>query len=187
MQRKIEKHFTNSKNTTLVVPHSKDDNILYDWPRVRSPFKVIINYLVIKLCMIASIKLKIFLLKNVAGIKIGKNVAIAPEVEFDPFHPELIEIGDNSVIGMDCYILTHEFTPDSFKFSRVRIGKNVMISAFCTLRCGVTIGDGSQVAMCSFVNKDIPSGELWGGVPAKFIKKLHATPKRKTRGQKKPD
>jgi len=33
--------------------------------------------------------------------------------------------------------------------------------------------------MCSFVNKDIPPHELWGGIPAKKIKSLKKLKKRK--------
>ena len=36
----------------------------------------------------------------------------------------------------------------------------------------VTIGNHAVIAAGSVVTKDIPSGELWGGVPAKFIKKI---------------
>ena len=36
---------------------------------------------------------------------------------------------------------------------------------------GVTIGDGAVVAAGAVVTKDIPAGEVWGGVPAKFIRK----------------
>ena len=36
----------------------------------------------------------------------------------------------------------------------------------------VTIGDNSAIAAGAVVTKDIPPGEIWGGVPAKFIKKV---------------
>jgi len=35
---------------------------------------------------------------------------------------------------------------------------------------GVTIGKGAIVAAGSVVNRDIPQYEVWGGVPAKFLK-----------------
>jgi len=37
---------------------------------------------------------------------------------------------------------------------------------------GVTIGRHSIVAAGSVVTKDIPPNEIWGGNPAKFIRKL---------------
>jgi acetyltransferase-like isoleucine patch superfamily enzyme len=36
----------------------------------------------------------------------------------------------------------------------------------------VTIGENSIVAAYSFVTSDIPSNQLWLGVPAKFKKKI---------------
>ena len=38
---------------------------------------------------------------------------------------------------------------------------------------GVTIGEEAIVAAGSVVIKDIPNGEIWGGNPAKPIKKEH--------------
>ena len=37
---------------------------------------------------------------------------------------------------------------------------------------GVTIGEGSIVAAGSVVINDVPPNEMWGGVPARFIKHL---------------
>lgn len=47
----------------------------------------------------------------------------------------------------------------------VWIGANVVV-----LR-GVRIGEGAIIGAGAVVNKDIPPFEIWGGVPAKFIKK----------------
>ena len=47
----------------------------------------------------------------------------------------------------------------------VWIGANVIV-----LR-GVRIGTGAIIAAGAVVNKDVPSFEIWGGVPAKFLKK----------------
>ena len=36
---------------------------------------------------------------------------------------------------------------------------------------GETINKGAVIGANALVNKDIPEYEIWGGVPAKFIKK----------------
>lgn len=51
------------------------------------------------------------------------------------------------------------------------IGNDVWIGAKVVIKPGVTIGDGAIVAGGALVTKDIPPYEIWGGVPAKFIKK----------------
>ena len=45
------------------------------------------------------------------------------------------------------------------------------IGANATVLKGVTIGKGAVVAAGAIVTKDIPAYEVWGGIPAKFIKK----------------
>ena len=44
---------------------------------------------------------------------------------------------------------------------------------------GVTIGRGSIVAAGSVVTKDIPSCEIWGGVPARKIRDRFETEEEK--------
>ena len=41
-----------------------------------------------------------------------------------------------------------------------------------TIMGGVTIGKGSIIGANALVTKNVPPMEVWGGVPAKFIKKI---------------
>ena len=109
---------------------------------------------------------------HLLGMKIGKNVGIAPDTEIDPFYPGLISIEDNVILGLKINLPCHEFTRHNVRLGRIHIGKNALIGAFSTIRLGVNIGENSVIGMNSFVNKNIPPNELWGGVPAKRIKKL---------------
>ena len=58
------------------------------------------------------------------------------------------------------------------KIASINIGNHVFIGARCIIGKGITIGDRSIVAAGSVVTRDIPAGEIWGGNPAKFIKKI---------------
>lgn len=54
------------------------------------------------------------------------------------------------------------------------IGNDVWVGTNVTIVCGkkaIKIGDGSVVAAGSVVTKSIPPYEIWGGVPAKCIRK----------------
>jgi acetyltransferase-like isoleucine patch superfamily enzyme len=53
----------------------------------------------------------------------------------------------------------------------VYIGKDCWIGSHCTILSGANIGNGSIVASGAVVRGDIPPNEIWGGVPAYFIKK----------------
>ncbi|HQB65942.1 MAG TPA: hypothetical protein PK616_08620 [Fibrobacteraceae bacterium] len=46
------------------------------------------------------------------------------------------------------------------------------MGAGATLLPGITIGEKAMIGAGSVVTKDIPSGELWVGNPARFFKKL---------------
>jgi acetyltransferase-like isoleucine patch superfamily enzyme len=54
----------------------------------------------------------------------------------------------------------------------VELGDNVWVGAGCILLPGTRIGDNSVVAAGSVVNREIPPGEIWGGIPARKIKDL---------------
>lgn len=58
------------------------------------------------------------------------------------------------------------------KTAPIVIEDYVFIGARSIILKGVTIGEKSIVAAGSVVVKNIPSGEMWGGNPAKFIKKI---------------
>jgi len=54
----------------------------------------------------------------------------------------------------------------------VHSGNNVWIGANTVILRGVSIGDGAVIAAGAVVNHDVPSYEIWGGVPARKIRNL---------------
>ncbi|MEO2072883.1 MAG: acyltransferase [Zunongwangia sp.] len=115
-------------------------------------------------------------LLRLAGVKIG-NSHVGEGVIFDSLFPNNIEIGDKSTIAMRCIVLTHFVVPRKggrryFIEGKVKIGDRVFIGANSVICKPLTIGDCSIVAAGSILTKDIPPYEIWGGVPAKMIKKI---------------
>ncbi len=102
------------------------------------------------------------------GAKIGKNVQINTSVFADS---NLIEIGDNSIIGGDATIIAHVAERNKLIVRRVKIGSNVTIGIMTIVMPGVKIGDGVVIAAGSVIPKDtkIPPNTIWGGVPARQI------------------
>jgi len=111
-----------------------------------------------------SLGLKLWLYRMM-GIRVGSNVSIALEVTMDVFFPQLIEIGDNTIIGFNTTILCHEFLIKEYVTGPVVIGRDVMVGANTTILPGVIIADGSVVSAHSLVNSDIEG--FVGGVPAR--------------------
>ena len=58
--------------------------------------------------------------------------------------------------------------------SSVSIERNATVYANAVILPGVTIGEGAVVAAGAVVNRDVPPGEIWGGVPARFLKRIKA-------------
>lgn len=98
---------------------------------------------------------------------------------------EKIEIGDYVNIGAGCMIMDTNFHSTDWIIRRDRakdvgvaktkpvvIGNDVFIGAKSIICKGVTIGNKSMVAAGSVVVSNIGIGELWGGNPAVFLKKL---------------
>jgi acetyltransferase-like isoleucine patch superfamily enzyme len=154
------------------IVKSNEKNSMRYWRKVKNPFRVAFNYFVISLCRILpSLSLKVWFMRRI-GVKLGENVSFGLESTVDVFFPELIEIGDNTIIGYGTVILAHEFLVDELRVGEVKIGKNVTIGANCTVLPGVEIGDNTIISAHSLVNRDIPSNVLAGGVPARVIREI---------------
>lgn len=58
------------------------------------------------------------------------------------------------------------------KSKPVVIGKRVFVGGHSIILKGVSIGDDAVIGAGSVVAKNVPSGEIWAGNPAKFIRKV---------------
>lgn len=112
------------------------------------------------------------------NISIGKNVFFNTGCSFQDRGG--ITIGDGSQIGMNVTIasLNHGIpleTRNTTYSSPVTIEKNVWIGSNATILPGVRIGENSIIAAGAVVTKDVPPNSIFGGVPAKLIKKIPRT------------
>ena len=152
-------------------PARKGVNSLWGWTDARSPLRVTLNFILLQVVRYCpSLRLKLFTVR-LMGVKAGKHVSMGLQATVDIFYPELIEIGDNSIIGYNATILAHEYLIEAHRTGKVMIGKNVMIGANTTILPGVRIGDNAVVSAGSLVNRDVPEGSFVGGVPAKIIER----------------
>lgn len=55
--------------------------------------------------------------------------------------------------------------------SRTVIGRYAIVFASATVLPGVTLHEGSVLSAGGVATKDIPAWEIWGGVPARFMRK----------------
>src|SRR5699024_2151146 len=102
-------------------------------------------------------------------MKVGDKTAFALMVMPDTMFPELIVVGDNSIIGYNTTILAHEYLTDEYRLGKVEIGSNVLIGANTTILHGVTIGDGAIVSAATLVHRDVAPRTCVGGNPMQTI------------------
>lgn len=157
----------------LVREETKQKPAMFDWPEKCGFWRTIKNFTVIQLGRYCpSLTLKSWMYRRLLGMKLGNRVAFGLMAMVDVFFPDKISIGDNTTLGYNCTILTHEFLPKEFITGEVKIGKNVLIGANATILPGVVIGDGAIVAAGAVVTKDVPDNTLVTGVPAQVKKEL---------------
>lgn len=145
-------------------------NALWQMYRTVSRLKAVRNFVFIQLTRYCpSLPVKNWIYRHILGMKVGNHTAFALMVMVDVFFPERIRVGDNSIIGYNTTILTHEYLIREYRLGNVVIGSGVMIGANTTILPGVTIGDGAVVAAGSVVHKDVAAGVFVGGNPAREI------------------
>lgn len=114
------------------------------------------------------------------NIRIGKHCYINRFCRFvGVAHSGRVVIGDHVFIafGVDFCLATHELGGGSQRAGmycnkNIEVGDGTWICANVTILPGVKIGKGCVIAAGSVINKDCEDNCMYGGVPAKIIKRL---------------
>lgn len=114
------------------------------------------------------VKCKYLIYTRVWGMDLHPTCNFSLSVRFDRTYPKGMHIGEYSYVAFDTAILCHDMTRGLYLDTY--IGKNCFIGAKSIILPGVKIGDGSIVGSGSVVTKDVPSGCIVAGNPAKIIK-----------------
>jgi len=100
------------------------------------------------------------------GAKIGKRVYLDTTelTEFD-----LVQIGDDVAINLDCTVQTHLFEDRVMKMSTIRVGNGCNLGAMSLVLYDSQIGDGATVGDLSLVMKgeSLPANTSWSGIPGR--------------------
>ena len=147
-------------------------NALWQMYRTVSRRKAVKNFIFIQLSRYCpSLPLKNWIYRRMLNMKVGDHTAFALMVMVDVFFPERIYVGQNSIIGYNTTILTHEHLIKEYRLGDVHIGSNVMIGANSTILPGITIGDNAVVGAGSLVNKDVEADTFVAGNPIQVIRR----------------
>ncbi|MBT2550808.1 Pls/PosA family non-ribosomal peptide synthetase [Arthrobacter sp. ISL-65] len=100
------------------------------------------------------------------GAKIGKGVVIFSKTL--PACPDLLTVGDNTVIHKGSYFLCYRARPGIIETGPVTLGRNVLVSEETTLDIGTSMGNDTQLGHASSLqtSQAVPDGQVWHGSPA---------------------
>ncbi|WP_022878277.1 DapH/DapD/GlmU-related protein [Microbacterium sp. B19] len=109
------------------------------------------------------------------GVKIGRDCRILSNIVTT--EPWLITVGDRVTISSEVTFITHDgsgwLVRDErgrrYRYAPITVGSDVFIGAGVTVMPGVIIGDHVVVGAGSVVTKDVPSGTIVAGVPARAV------------------
>ena len=123
-------------------------------------------------------KKAVFLKKQKIFHYIGNNVSIKTTIL--PAEPFLVAIHNNVRLAAGVRLITHSLTCEVFnkmthrndfycQHGKIEIHDNVFIGAGAVIMYGVTIGENCIIAAGAVVTKNVPSGSVVAGIPAKVI------------------
>lgn len=103
---------------------------------------------------------------------------------FTPYNfgtePYLLSFGDNVHVATGVRFVTHDIAakmfrhmepdvPHTSRVGAIEVGNNVFLGAGVTVLYDVKIGDNVIIAAGTVVNKNLPGGAVYAGVPARKI------------------
>lgn len=129
------------------------------------------------MCIVDGCKRAEYLRKHNLLKEIGENCLF--QSRNFPMDPKLVKIHNNVTIAANVTLCTHDalrhvlhgidgntYLPH---VGCIEIEENVFVGIGSIILPNVHIGRNCLIAAGSLVTKDVPSGEVWGGVPAKKI------------------
>lgn len=112
------------------------------------------------------------------GVRMGSG-CFFPGLEPATFgsEPYLVTLGNHVAVAAGARFITHdgvawllrEENPDIDVIAPITVGDNVLIGTNAVIMPGVTIGSNVVVGVGAVVTRDVASGTIVGGVPARVI------------------
>ena len=115
-----------------------------------------------------AMRLRIKYFNSVWGMHVDPTARISFSAKLDKTHPGGVHIDRHSYVAFGATILCHDMTR-GVKLD-TRVGRYCFIGARSMIMPGVTIGEGSIVAACAVVTRDVPPRSIVAGNPATVIR-----------------
>jgi hypothetical protein len=105
---------------------------------------------------------------RLAGARLGRRVYVN-SLGLSDYN--LLDFGDDVVIGADAHVSGHTVERGVVKTARVRLGQGVVVGIDSIIDIGAEAGDRCQIAALTFVPKfaKLASDSVYGGIPARRL------------------
>ncbi|GAB6062216.1 hypothetical protein JCM30394_09450 [Deferrisoma palaeochoriense] len=106
-------------------------------------------------------------LLSILGLKAGRGLVVMGKI----LNADLVRAGDGVLIGDGALVTGHVVHAGKNVLRRIVLEDGVTVGVRAVVMPGVVVGRGSVIAAGAVVpiGTRIPPGEVWGGVPARFI------------------
>ena len=105
---------------------------------------------------------------RVWGMDLAPGCTFSMSVKFDKTWARGIHVGTDTYIAFDVRVLSHDMPRGLF--TDTYIGERCFIGGRSIIMPGITIGDDCVIGAGSVVTKDIPSGSIAAGNPARVLR-----------------
>ena len=114
------------------------------------------------------VRIQLWLYRRVLGMDIGKDVRVSLRAKLDFTNPRGVHIGDGTYVAFGSVIFAHDMS--RLLHTDTYIGRNCFVGAQAIIMPGVRVGDECIVGSGAVVTRDVPSGSMVVGNPAKIIR-----------------
>ena len=116
-------------------------------------------------------------LPHVGGVTLGKDVEVGALATVSSGTIDETRVGDGAKIGDNAHVAHNCVLGENVMLAAgvalagsVRLADAVWLGPNASVKEGVSVGERSIVGIGSVVVRDVPSGEVWAGVPAKKLR-----------------
>jgi acetyltransferase-like isoleucine patch superfamily enzyme len=99
---------------------------------------------------------------------LGNDVRISLRANLDMTNPRGVHIGDGTYIAFHAVVLAHDMS--RVLHTHTYVGRNCFIGAYSIILPGVHVGDECIIGTGSVVTKDVASGSIVVGNPARVVR-----------------
>lgn len=111
---------------------------------------------------------RLWVFRKLMSMDIDPTVEMSLSAKPDTNFPQGVHIGAYTYVAFNARIMTHDRTRGLYVHTR--IGRNCFIGGNAIILPGITIGDNCVVAAGSVVTRDVPTGSIIGGNPARILR-----------------